>query len=301
MSSPYSVTMDLEQKLSWQNNAPTVDEYSRLIVDNYEFIERQCRRAAARGIPSDSGQNEAANLDNETDELLIEVLDRLKTDNYQVLREFKGKSKLTTYLTTIIANLVIDIVRSRKGRSRAKERAQGMGQTAERLYEMVYNRGLSVADAQVALEVNFGVREPLQHLHDLLVKMRGRDKGHVHVPNGSTWLAPGKKIIDDNGEVEVDVADPTPTAERQLIAGQRFFLARKTLDELLKGLTGEERFMLQLRFPADPDEKSQSIREIANLLGMSEKVVDTRIRRILNRCREMLINQGLALDDLIEG
>lgn len=279
---------------------PIEDKYSRLIVDNLDFIERQCRRAVARGMPANDDHAEAVNLDNEADEVLVEVLDRLKANDYRALREFHGTAKLTTYITTIIANLVIDIVRSRKGRSRAKERARAMGEIAERLHDMVYTRGLSVADAQVALDVNFGIREPLELLHDLLGRMRGREQRHVPVSDGSSWLAPGQKIVDDNGGIEVEVADPHATVEKQIINRQRQFLARQAVDEFRTSLTGKERFMMQLRFPADEDEKPRSMREISELVGLSEKAVDTCIRRILKRYREIMLNRGLALDDLIE-
>ena len=279
---------------------PIEDKYSRLIVDNLDFIERQCRRAVSRGIPSNDDHAEAVNLDNDADEVLIEVLDRLKANDYRALREFQGMAKLTTYITTIISNLVIDIVRSRKGRSRARERAQDMGDTAIRLHDMVYTRGLSVANAQVALEVNFGIREPLDLLHDLLGRMRGREQGHVPVSDGSAWLAPGQKIVDENGGIEVEVADPHATVEKQIMNRQRQTLARQTVDELRTSLTGKERFMMQLRFPTDEDEKPRSMREIGELVGLSEKAVDACIRRILKRCCEMMLRRGLALDDLID-
>lgn len=279
---------------------PIEDKYSRLIVDNLEFIERQCRRAVARGMPANDDYAEAVNLDNEADEALVEALDRLKANDYRALREFQGTAKLTTYITTIIANLVVDIVRARKGRSRARERAQDMGDTAIRLHDMVYTRGLSVANAQVALEVNFGIREPLDLLHDLLGRMRGRAESQVHVPDGSAWLAPGQKIVDDNGGVEVEVADPHATVEKQIMNRQRQVLARQTVEELRRSLTGKERFMVQLRFPADEDEKPKTMREIGELVGLSEKAVDTCIRRILKRYREMMLRRGLALDDLID-
>ena len=63
--------------------------------------------------------------------------------------------------------------------------------------------------------------------------------------------------------------------------------------------TGEERFILRLRFPATDDVEPLPVREIAALLGQTDKAVDNRLRRILLRCRETLLRQGLFLDDLI--
>jgi RNA polymerase sigma factor (sigma-70 family) len=278
----------------------TSDKYSRLIVNNLEFIKKQCRRAVAQGMSADEDYTDVAYLDNETDQLLNAVLDRLKDDNYRVLREFHGESKLTTYITTIITNLTIDIVRAQKGRNRARERARALGKTAELLYEMVYLRRLSVKEAQTAIEVTYGVHEPLEKLHDLINQMRGRSYGQVHVFDGTSWMAPGHTIVDDDGEIKVEVVDSTTLPDEQLISGQRQALARQTINDLLQSLTGEEQLMLRLRFPANETESPQTIRYIGNMLGLSEKVVDSRIRRLLNRLREMLIKQGLGLDDLID-
>jgi RNA polymerase sigma factor (sigma-70 family) len=282
---------------------------SRLIVENLPYIERQCRRAVARNCQTDSDFNGASpshsfdyngiSLDNEADELLNEVLDRLKADNFKALREFRGKAKLTTYITTIISNLVVDIARQKKGRSRARERAEEMGEIACRLYDLVYGRGCSVEEAQNHLEVAFGIREPLESLQQMLGRMRGREKTAAwRGDHGSSWLTPGK-VIRNEDTPEIIVVDPAQSAEEKLIGGQKQTMVRSVLAEVLRDLRGEEQLMIRLRFSDDGGEEPKSVREIASILGLSEKVVDTRIRRILVRMREALIGRGLALDDFI--
>jgi DNA-directed RNA polymerase specialized sigma24 family protein len=104
-----------------KKSAPQTEDfpdYARLIVDHLPYIEKQCRRAAE----SPGNYRSDADVDNEADHLLTEVLDHLKADDFKVLRDFRGSSKLTTYLTAVISNLVVDIIRTRKGRSRAGER-----------------------------------------------------------------------------------------------------------------------------------------------------------------------------------
>lgn len=282
---------------------------SRLIVENLPYIERQCRRSVARNCQTDSdfigdspshsfGCN-GISLDNEADELLNEVLDRLKADDFKAIREFRGKAKLTTYITTIISNLVVDIVRQKKGRSRARERAEEMGEVACRLYDLVYGRGCSVGEAQSHLEIAFGIREPLESLQQMLGRMRGREKAAAWGgDHGSSWLAPGK-VIRNEVTPEIIVVDPAQSAEEKLIGGQKQTMARSMLAEMLRDLRGEEQLMIRLRFSDDGEEEPKSVREIASILGLSEKVVDTRIRRILVRMREAFIGRGLALDDLI--
>jgi len=63
--------------------------YQRLITENIRYIEKQCHRAC--GIY----KKKAILIDPDT--LFNEVLDRLKEDDFKVLKDFKNRSKLTTY------------------------------------------------------------------------------------------------------------------------------------------------------------------------------------------------------------
>lgn len=282
------------------------DDYAGLIVEHLAYIEKQCRRAVSssgRGELWPGGGEDCgdpAGLDNEADELLNEVLDRLRADNFKALRQFRGKAKLTTYLTTIISNLIIDIARQKKGRSRARLRAQEMGGVAEKLYELVFGRGYSLNDAQNHLEVTHGIREPLEILQGMVDRMRGRERFQTLATADceATWLVPGKEMFLDDS-LEVVVCDPRKNAEDSLIANQRNTAARQAVEGLIGELNGEDKLMIRMRFPADEEEEAKSIRDIGNLLGLSEKVVDARIRRILVRFRETLLKRGLTPNDLI--
>jgi RNA polymerase sigma factor (sigma-70 family) len=271
-------------------------DYARLITDNLSYIERQCRKAVSQGGSHswDAALYNEVQVDNDSDELLTELLDHLKADDYRVLRAFKGTAKITTYITTVIANLVIDLVRKKKGRSRAKERSREFGTLGERLYELVFVRGYSLSNAHGHLVLADGISENEDELRVMLERIRGREDGTVV----AEWPYQGKEIEED-GEVEVIVADPARNAEELIVEGQRDSLAQRVLAELLDTLTGEERLMVRMRFPQGEDEEGKSPREIAALLGQTEKAVDNRIRRILMRCRENLLGRGLSLDDLI--
>ena len=110
------------------------------------------------------------------DTLFNEVLDRLKDDNFRVLREFKNHSKLTTYITTIIAHLIIDIKRKIEGRNRAKERAKGMGPLGEKLYDLVLIKGYPVEEAFSFLKRIDRITETLEEIQTMFEKIRGRQR-----------------------------------------------------------------------------------------------------------------------------
>jgi RNA polymerase sigma factor (sigma-70 family) len=271
-------------------------------------MEKQCRRAVMRysgGATSDDDMHSLWNrggiIDNETDELLNGVLDHLRSDDFRALRQFRGTAKLTTYITTIISNLIVDLVRQKKGRSRAGERARKMGGTAELLHDLTYVRGCSLHEAQSHLEITYGIREPLEKLQEMIERISGRGRQQIALcaDGESAWLVPGKMIREED-TVEIEVPDPRKNAEADLISGQKRARAKGAIAGLITGLNGEERFMLGMRFPADEEEEPKSNREIGRLLGLSEKSVDARIRRILVRFREILLREGLSLDDLID-
>jgi DNA-directed RNA polymerase specialized sigma24 family protein len=57
--------------------------------------------------------------------------------------------------------------------------------------------------------------------------------------------------------------------------------------------------MMRMRFPLSEDGEPKSLPEIATMLGVSEKAVDGRIRRVLSKCKEMMLKHGLSISDLI--
>lgn len=240
-----------------------------------------------------------AAFDNRVDELFNQVLDHLKEEDYQVLRKFKGKSKLSTYLSTIVSNIVVDLIRKNRGRSRVKQRAAEMGGVAEHLYDAIYVRGFSIGEAQDFLRSTWGLDIDRTELDLLLKKMQGRENPHRFKVCDDNWPPAGFEVETDNG-VEVVVPDPAWSAEEKLVDKQRELLARQVLDRALTELTGEERFIITLRFPFSEDKHPMAIREIAEVLGVTEKALDNRVRRILMRCREIFLRQGLSLKDLID-
>lgn len=284
----------------------TETDFARLILENLPFIEKQCHRAVARypavftELSKHGWWSEGSScIDNDGDELINEVLDRLKADDYRVLREFRGKAKLTTFLTTIIANTVVDLLRMKKGRSRAKDRAKKIGDVAERLYDCVFCRGYSLVEAHGYLQTTCGIAASYNELSVMLERIRGHEFSGKLSAGEESWPYVGKEIQTDDG-LELVVRDPAQTADELLVHRERKDLSRQVLDQVLEELSGEERLILSLRFPMCDDKKPMGNREIAEMLGLTAKAVDNRVRRILVRCREMVLKQGLSLEDMID-
>ena len=108
--------------------------------DLLQKIEAACRRHFS--------------AESDQDECYIFVLDSLKADNFKRLRAFKGNSKLTTYLFSLINSLVIDYRRKKYGRRRIPAAVAKLGKWAEAVYRLVCWQKFSFDDAYDFLQVD---------------------------------------------------------------------------------------------------------------------------------------------------
>ena len=92
--------------------------------------------------------------ENDRNECYIFVLDSLMADDYKRLRAFKGQSKLSTYLYSLVNALIIDFRRKRYGRRRIPAAVVKLGNWAETVYRLVCWQRFSVDDAYDFLQVD---------------------------------------------------------------------------------------------------------------------------------------------------
>lgn len=271
------------------NDSPTpaqTDEshYRDIVNRHLEFIEIQCRKALGWDKQGkDPGDNETLELNNR-------VLDKLRENNFKILRKFQGKAKISTYITAVIARQAVDFLREKKGRKRTKERAAKHGQLGEVVYEKIIKAGQPVAHAYKEMQTEYGYGGSLQDIEVMLDKIKGsaRPKGLETIPAG--YQNP------DSGEIIVP--DPHDTPEQLAIESGRMEKIKETVAHIVAGLSGEERLILRMRFPIDEDEKPKEIDQIAKLLGTSKKAVYHRITRILKKCRDLSVHSGVKGNDI---
>jgi len=97
--------------------------YAAWLEVNIELVDRLARATAHRARLSAS----------ETDDFLSDVHLKLVEDDFAVLRSFKGRSRLTTFLLTVLQRAAFDFRNARWGRWRASAQAERQGTTALRL------------------------------------------------------------------------------------------------------------------------------------------------------------------------
>jgi RNA polymerase sigma factor (sigma-70 family) len=276
--------------------------FQGMINDHFPLIERQCFRVVRQQLRGQGKYDSPVNIENEALELSNQVLDTLQRDNYRVLRQFKGNAKLSTYITTIVARQAVDMVRKKLGRSRQKERAQKLGKIGELIYEKVIRQGRPVPDVYRELKSTEGISESLAEIETIARKIKGKKNNPPPSLDMETnpVVRGGISIKTDGDEREaVIIPDTGGDPQELLIEEQRKQRQKKVVRGVIARLSGDERMMLRLRFPAGEDEKPRKVEQISGLLGITQKAVYKRIDRLLKKCRLLLEQEGASIDELL--
>jgi RNA polymerase sigma factor (sigma-70 family) len=276
--------------------------YREMINENFALIERQCFRAVKRQLKGHSKLDTLVNIENEALELSNLVLDTLQRDNYRVLRQFKGNAKLSTYIITIVARQAVDMVRKKLGRSREKERAQRYGKTGMLIYEKIIRQGRPVSDVYRELKAGEGIPGSLEAFETIARKIKGK-KNNPPSPlemEANPVVKEGILLkVEGNEKEEVVIPDTHSDPQELLMEGQRKQRLGQVVGEAIAQLSGEERMLLRMRFPADGEERPRKVEQIAKLLGISLKAAYKRIDRLLKKCRRLLEQEGVSIDELL--
>ncbi|MCK4766045.1 MAG: sigma-70 family RNA polymerase sigma factor [Candidatus Aminicenantes bacterium] len=265
--------------------------YNGIIKEHIEFITSRSRKAV--------GQMWDGNIvvENEALELANKILDKLKEKNYKILKQFKGKAKLSTYITAVISNQAVDLVRRKKGRGREKERAKKIGVWGERIYELIFAAGLEIPAAYSELKSKSGFSGSMDEVESIAAKIKGKriPPGEIPSPQGNRLVQDGTRDMETG---EFIIADTQSNPEDITIETQRLKKLKEVTGSIISQLKGEERLILRMRFPVSEGEKPKEIEQIAGLLGISKKAVYNRLSRVLAKCRDKITRAGVKLDDL---
>lgn len=275
----------------------TID-YREMINQHLQLIERQCfkvirQQLKAAGYGNPDLEN-PVNIENEALELSSQVIDTLQKDDYHVLRQFKGNSKLSTYITTIVARHAVDMVRKKRGRGRQKERAKALGEEGMAVYDLIITQGCTPAEAHARLTGEQGLSLTLEEIEGMADTIRGKQNAGPSDPVVKEAV-PARDHQNESFIIPDKQAEPAVLMEEK----ERIQMVDDVVKGMVKDLSGEERLILRMRFPTNGDGKPAKVSAIARALGITEKATYKRIARILKKCRDILDQKGVAVDDLL--
>ncbi|MFQ5349454.1 MAG: sigma-70 family RNA polymerase sigma factor [Thermoanaerobaculia bacterium] len=244
--------------------------YEAILLEHLEFIERTVASVARR--------NAVAPWD--AQDLAGQVKLRLMTNDYAVLRRFEGRSRLTTYLTTIIHNIFRDFRIQRWGKWRPSAAAKRMGDLGVQLEALLYRDRFGVQEAFTLLRERFDVEATDRQLESMVGRLRPRTTRRIESDRALTRLASAER-----GDRGVRERERTETKLRVAAA----------LCKVLASLDPEDRLILRMRF-AD----GLTIRAIAGGLDLEQRRMYTRVQRLLVEVRRLIEGEGIDCDEVLD-
>lgn len=216
----------------------------------------------------------------EAEEFLAHASLKLIEDDYGVIRKFRGKSSLRTYLTTVITRLFLDYRTARWGKWRPSAAARRAGPVGVRLDRLIFRDGLSRDEAVARLAADRRIVMSPEELAELARQLPAHNPRRGEwVPQASDWTASPP-------------AD-APLLEREL--ARATLRVQKALLAAVSRLPAEDRLLLRLRFRDD-----LPVAKIAGLLRLEAKGLYRRIHRVLVQLHRDLSESGIRREDVAE-
>jgi len=233
-----------------------------------ERIEATCRRQ----FSNENDQNES----------YLFILDSLKDGNFKRLRAFKGKSKLTTYLYSLVNSLIIDFRRKRFGRRRIPAAVAKLGAWAEAVYRLVCWQKFSYDDAYDILQVEGLFEGPYERYIEEISPIR----------KAPCRENPAFQPLDEVSTSVPENMDESNSNPLEILIGslehQRRIKALRIIRATTTTLSQEDQLLVRLVYGSE-----QPVKTAAKIAGLSVSSARRRLKRVLNQYREQLLSEGI--------
>ena len=220
--------------------------------------------------------------ENDRNESYLFILDSLKDGNFKRLRAFKGKSKLTTYLYSLVNSLIIDFRRKRFGRRRIPAAVAKLGAWAEAVYRLVCWQKFSYDDAYDILQVEGLFEGPYERYVEEIAPIR----------KAPCLENPAFQSLDEVNTSVPENMDETTSNPLEILIGsldhQRRIKALKIIQMTTTTLPQEDQLLVRLVYGSE-----QSVKTAAEITGLSVSSARRRLKRVLNQYREQLLSEGI--------
>ena len=220
--------------------------------------------------------------ENDQNESYVFILDSLKADNFKRLRAFKGKSKLTTYLYSLVNSLIIDFRRKRYGRRRIPAGVAKLGAWAEAVYRLVCWQKFSFDDAYDFLQVEGLFEGSYERYIEEIAPIR----------KAPCREDPSFQPLDEVSTNSPDNMDESTSNPLEILIGkldhQRRIRALKIIQATTATLSQEDQMLVRLVYGSE-----QPVKTAAEIIGFSASSARRRLKGVLNQYRERLLSEGI--------
>lgn len=226
------------------------------------IVERVCRRARI--------------YDADADDFAATVKLRLVEDDYAVLRNWQGRSSLTTYLRIVIERWLADETIREHGRWHPSTAATRMGAAAV-LLETLVRRDRRTLDDALPLVRAIDANLTRADLERMLLEMPER-RPRASVVTDLENAPPAALLTRESADTPLRVAEARDVSTR----------ATRVIREELRAMNAEDRTILRMRFAG-----SVSISDISRMLRLPQRPLYRRIESLLGRLRKRLASESI--------
>jgi DNA-directed RNA polymerase specialized sigma24 family protein len=214
-------------------------------------------------------------------DLYVHVCERLAADDCARLRRHDpGKGTMAAWLGTVVRRMLVDWVRSTKGRKRLFGSIQELSDVDQRVFELYYWRRHTPAEMASLVRDGQGGAIGLSAVFASLERIERAltDRQRADLITLAARTSASIRLEDDEGEPIVTVASEVPNPEAALLAAH----GREVLHAALATLAAEDRVIVSMRFI-----DGLTLPEIKRALHLDALSAD-RVARILAALRDAL-------------
>lgn len=206
---------------------------------------------------------------------------KLLEDDRNVLRKFEGRSRMSTYLTTVIQNLYSQYRIHLWGKWRPSAEAKRLGDKAITIERMTTRDGQTLQETIEILTTHAGSAYTRAEIEALYLRLPPRQ--------------PRPVLVADNAVPEVVAAD---AADDDVLRQQRERTARgmaAAMDPVIEEMSAEDKVILKERFW-----HAKRVPEIAASMHLDAKKLYKRLERLSATLGDALQRAGFGRDDAAE-
>lgn len=253
---------DVPHELAVAAARTLLEDAHDLVVDTVRFV------AARNHLTRDTA-----------DELRSRVMVHLASNDYGVLRRWRGDSTLQTYLVAVVGNVYLDLRNQEWGKAKPPAVARREGPVAMLLWRLTHRKRLSFDEAVSLMLTQYEVpatREDLWALYQQFPPTRGRY--FVDVNELADREQPGS-----DADALVQQRDLDTLAAR----------VDRALSTALQDLAPDDQLILKLFFC-----DGMTRAGIARVMHLDQPRLYPRFLRLLETLRQALVAQGVGPDDV---
>lgn len=237
-------------------------DYQRLLLDHLDLVDQIVRTIGRRRHLSSTERDDFASFVNL----------RLVDDNYAVLRKFRNRSTLWTYLATVIEHMALDFCAQKWGRWRPSAMANRLGPVAVLLERLVTRDLHTIEEAMEIVRTNHGVASSDAELRRIWDQIPVRVRTTEVAEQAAAAVSGG-----EDSESIIEDADRLRSIAR----------LQRALVAAFAQIAPQDRVLIALRFDQD-----LSVAEIAKLTGSSVPTLHRRLDKSVKQLRLALTNDG---------